>query len=59
MGCRTRSRVLDWLSDGKEQTMIKWFILGGLVGIGIKEIIHNAHLYSNSLDDILKEIDDG
>lgn len=42
--------------------MIKWFILGGLVGIGIKEMIHTAHLYahlySDSLDDILKEIDD-
>lgn len=23
MGCHTRSRVLDWLSDGKEQTMSK------------------------------------
>ena len=50
-GCHYRSR-------GKEQTMIKWLILGGLVGIGIKEMIHTAHLYSDSLDDILKEIDD-
>ncbi len=42
--------------------MSKWFILGGLVGIGIKEMIHTAHLYahldSDSLDDILKEVDD-
>ena len=42
--------------------MIKWFVLGGLVGIGIKEMIHAtplyAHLYSDSLDNILKEIDD-
>ena len=41
--------------------MIKWFILGGLVGIVIKEMIHtahlSAHLYSNSLDELLKEID--
>ena len=38
--------------------MIKYFILGGLVGIVIKEMIHNAHLYSDSLDELLKEIDD-
>lgn len=42
--------------------MIKWLILGGLVGIVIKEMIHNAHLYahlySDSLDELLKEIDD-
>ena len=42
--------------------MIKWFILGGLVGIVIKEMIHAAplyaRLYSDSLNDILKEIDD-
>lgn len=48
--------------SGKEQMMIKWFILGGLVGIGIKEMIHTAHpyahLYSDLLDDILKEIND-
>lgn len=42
--------------------MIKWFILGGLVGIVIKEMINtahlDAHLYRDLLDDILKEIDD-
>lgn len=42
--------------------MIKWLILGGLVGIVIKEMIHNAHLYahlySDSLDELLKEVDD-
>lgn len=35
--------------------MIKWLILGGLLGIGIKEMIHTCN---DSLDDILKEIDD-
>ena len=43
--------------------MIKWFILGGLVGIVIKEMIHsahlNAHLYNDLLDELLKEMDDG
>ena len=43
--------------------MIKWFILGGLVGIVIKEMIHasylDAHLYNDSLNELLKEIDDG
>ena len=42
--------------------MIKWFILGGLVGIWIKEMIHTAplyaHLYNDSLNELLKEIDD-
>ena len=38
--------------------MSKWFILGGLVGIGIKEMIHNARLYRDSIDELLREIDD-
>ena len=42
--------------------MIKWFILGGLVGIVIKEMIRTVHLntylYSDLLDELLKEIDD-
>lgn len=42
--------------------MIKWFILGGLVGIVIKEMIHtthlDAHLYNDFLDELLKEMDD-
>lgn len=42
--------------------MIKWFILGGLVGIVIKEMIRtahlDAHLYSDLLDKLLKEMDD-
>lgn len=37
--------------------MIRWFILGGLVGIVIKEIIHtahlDAHLYRDLFDDIV------
>lgn len=42
--------------------MIKWFILGGLVGIVIKEMIHSAHLdaqlYNDSLNELLKGISD-
>lgn len=42
--------------------MIKWFILGGLVGIVIKEMIYtaclDAHLYNDSLNELLKGMSD-
>lgn len=35
--------------------MIKWLILGGLLGIGIKEMATTARLINNSIDELFDE----
>lgn len=35
--------------------MIKWFILGGLLGIGIKEMISTSVIINESIDELFEE----
>ena len=38
--------------------MIKWFILGGILGLSIKEMIHSACLINKEIDNIFENLDD-
>jgi len=36
---------------------IKWFILGGILGLGIKEIIYSMSLMNKDIDKIFENLD--
>jgi len=38
--------------------MIKYFLIGGLVGLFFQELLNTIKLYNESLEDFLKEIEE-